>query len=76
MNDVIQYKFLTPFTYMSMFIGNNFPLTNWLVFGKIAENPVVTPSTSVQVVRPSGVNRYLASVTVEATTTTTPTTGA
>ena len=39
----------------------------WLAFGKLAENPVVTPSTSVQVVRPSGANRYLESVTVEAT---------
>jgi hypothetical protein len=40
-----------------------------LTFGKLPENPVVTPTTSVQVIKPSAVNRYLESVTVEATTT-------
>lgn len=70
MNNVIQYRFLTPFNYASMFIQYNSPLVAWLVFGKIAENPVITPSTSIQVVRPSGANRYLESVTVEATSTT------
>lgn len=70
MNNVIQYRFLTPFNYASMFIQYNSPLATWLVFGKIAENPVITPSTNVQVVRPSGANRYLESVTVEATSTT------
>lgn len=47
------------------------PVFSYLAFGKIPENPVVTPSTSVQVVRPSAVNRYLQSVTVNATPTTT-----
>lgn len=32
--------------------------------GKIAENPVITPSSDTQVVEPSGVNRYLQSVVV------------
>jgi hypothetical protein len=50
------------------------PLSRWFAFGKIPENPVVTPSSSVQVIRPSAQNRYLESVTVEAVTspTTTP----
>lgn len=74
--DILQFPFITPYTYALSFTkGCGSPLQQWLVYGKIAENPVVTPSTTVQVVRPSGANRYLQSVTVEATTTTT-TTGA
>ena len=75
MRDVIQYRFFTPYDYMAMYVTSASPLVTWLTFGKIAENPVVTPTTSVQVIRPSGVNRYLQTVTVEATgtTTTTPT---
>lgn len=65
--DILQYRFLTPYNYSTLFWKCGSPLINWLAFGKLAENPVVTPSTSVQVVRPSGVNRYLESVTVEAT---------
>lgn len=53
-----------------MFTSSASPLATWLAFGKIAENPVVTPTTSVQVIRPSGANRYLQSVTVNAVTTT------
>jgi hypothetical protein len=45
------------------------PLERWLTFGKLPENPVVTPTSTVQVVTPSGVNRYLQSVTVNAVTT-------
>lgn len=67
MNNIIQYRFITPYNYVSMFIQNSSPLATWLAFGKIAENPIVTPSTEVQVIRPSGANRYLESVTVEAT---------
>jgi hypothetical protein len=52
-----------------MYTRNLSPLGNWLTFGKLPENPVVTPTTSVQVIKPSAVNRYLESVTVEATTT-------
>jgi hypothetical protein len=39
-------------------------LIDWLVFGKIGENPVVTPTSSTQVITPTAVNRYLESVTV------------
>lgn len=70
MNDIIQYRFITPYNYVSMFLGSVSPLTAWLTFGKLAENPVVTPTSSVQVVRPSGANRYLETVTVEAIPTT------
>jgi hypothetical protein len=41
-------------------------VTNWLAFSKLPENPVVTPTSSVQVITPSAENRYLNSVTVEA----------
>ena len=71
MNDVIQYRFITPYNYVSMMLSKISPLASWLAFGKIVENPVVTPTTSVQVVTPSGMNRYLESVTVEAIPTTT-----
>lgn len=70
MKDVIQYRFMMPYDYVAMFVTSATPLATWLAFGKIAENPVVTPTTSVQVIRPSGANRYLQSVTVEAVTTT------
>lgn len=67
MNNVIQYRFLTPYNYATMFWNCASPLMNWLAFGKLAENPVVTPTTTTQVIYPSGANKYLASVTVEAT---------
>ena len=73
MKDVIQYRFMMPYDYVAMFVTSASPLATWLAFGKIAENPVVTPTTSVQVIRPSGANRYLQSVTVEAVAST-PTT--
>ena len=70
MKDVIQYRFFMPYNYVALFVTNATPLATWFAFGKIAENPVVTPTTSVQVITPSGANRYLQSVTVEAVTTT------
>jgi hypothetical protein len=45
---------------------NTNPVVNWLAFGKLPENPVITPTSSVQVVAPSAENRYLQTVTVEA----------
>jgi hypothetical protein len=48
------------------------PISSWLAFGKLPENPVVTPSSSIQVIRPSAENKFLESVTVEAVTTPTP----
>jgi hypothetical protein len=46
------------------------PVFGWITFGKIAENPVVTPTSAVQVIRASADNRYLQSVTVKAIPTT------
>jgi hypothetical protein len=51
--------------------SNICPVFSFLAFNKLPENPVVTPSTSVQAITPSSVNRYLQSVTVNATSTTT-----
>jgi hypothetical protein len=51
--------------------GSGTWINNFLISNKIGENPVVTPSTSIQVIRPSAPNRYLESVTVNATTTST-----
>lgn len=40
-------------------------LFNYLAFGKTAENPIVTSSsTNTQVVTPSAANKYLSSVTI------------
>jgi hypothetical protein len=54
-------------------LKNNFctlnPVVSWLAFGKLPENPVVTPSSTVQVIIPSAENKFLQSVTVEAITT-------
>jgi hypothetical protein len=49
----------------SRFCCNVNPLVNWLAFGKLPENPVVTPTSSTQVIRPSAENRFLETVTVE-----------
>ena len=67
--NILQFPFITPYVYATNFFGTGYrtPLQQWLLFGKIAENPVVTPTTTVQVIRPSAVNRYLETVTVEAT---------
>lgn len=49
-------------------LRNNFctlsPVVRWLAFGKLPENPVVTPSTTTQVIVPSAENKFLQSVTV------------
>lgn len=66
MIDVIQYQFISPYNYVQMFLGNASPLAHWLAFGKLAENPIITPSNSEQVVEPSAANRYLESVIVKA----------
>ena len=57
---------------INQIIGNGLcscgnPIFQILTFGKIPENPVVTPTTSIQVITPSAPNRYLQSVTVKAT---------
>lgn len=68
MTDILQYRFVTPYSYAASFINESSPLTAWLVFGKLAENPIVEATTYDQVITPSGENRYLESVTVKATT--------
>lgn len=68
MTSILQYSFITPYNYCKMFWCYDTPLVNWLANGKIAENPIVKPTTTTQVVKPSGANRYLESVTIEATT--------
>lgn len=67
MFSILQYPFVTPYTYAASFITDSTPLMRWLLNGKIAENPIVIPTTREQVIRPSGANRYLQSVTVKAT---------
>ena len=56
----------------SNFCNRNYStgLSNWLLYGKLPENPVVTPSTTTQLITPSSFNRYLNSVTVLPTITT------
>lgn len=64
--DILKIPYYTPMTLISHFCPTayNSPLYNWLVWGRIAENPIITPSMRTQVVTPSGKNRYLDSVTV------------
>jgi hypothetical protein len=70
------YGTVTPFLLTklttSWLCPNPCQIMNYLTFGQIAENPVITPSSSVQVVRASAPNRFLNSVTVNATTPPTP----
>lgn len=46
------------------------PVFAWMTFGKIPENPVVTPTNAVQIISPSANNRFLQTVTVNAIPTT------
>lgn len=46
------------------------PITMWLTFGKLPENPVVNPNATTQVIIPSGKNKFLESVTVNPIATT------
>jgi hypothetical protein len=71
---------LSPSCYLSLTYGsliqNNFccnipPTFNWFAFGKIPENPVVTPTANTQVIAPSAENRFLQTVTVNPIPTTT-----
>jgi hypothetical protein len=63
---------LSPICYSSITFGTLLrsnlcgisPLMGWFAFGKLPENPVVTPSTVTQVIIPSAENRFLQSVTV------------
>lgn len=71
-----QYPVFTPLGLVGMIVnpgicrcGN--PVFNWLAFGKLPENPIVTPTTSTQLIAPTSVNKYLQSVTVKPIPTTT-----
>ena len=69
--NVLNYKGFNSFSFAASICNRcQTSLSNWFLYGKLPENPVVTPSTSVQVITPSNINRYLQSVTVEATSTT------
>lgn len=69
------YSYFNAFSFASGFIQPRIstisPAISWIAFGKIAENPVITPNSTVQVVVPSAANRYLESVTVSAVANTT-----
>lgn len=73
----IFYNTVTPFTYAAAFcqpvVSVVSPAMAWIAFGKIGENPVVTPNAKTQVIRASGVNRFLQTVTVKPIPTTPPT---
>ena len=58
---------------LSRFCGNTNSVVRWLAFGKLPENPVITPTSSTQVVRASAENKFLETVTVESIPTTTTT---
>lgn len=64
--DILQYQFITPYSICYDFICTRLtsPLPQWYLNGKLAENPVVEPSTDTQVILPTARNRYLESVTV------------
>lgn len=64
---MFNYKNITSLTFCNSLIKIEDPMIGWLLNGKIAENVVVTPSSSTQVITASGPNRYLNSVTVTAT---------
>lgn len=64
MVSILQYPFITPYTFAISFIENNSILNEWLLNGRIAENPIVEPTNNDVVVQPSAKNRYLETVTV------------
>lgn len=64
MNSILEYPFITPFSYASSFVREASPLMKWLLNGRLAENIVVDSSNNTQVVRPTSQNKYLESVTV------------
>lgn len=70
-----KYPYFTPLSLAEYTInpvlescGN--PVFNWLAFGKLPENPIVTPSNNTQYIQPSAKNRYLQSVTINPVVTT------
>lgn len=64
--DILKIPYTTPSILVDSFCSTikNTPIYNWLMWGRIAENPVITPSMQTQEVMPSAKNRYLNSVKV------------
>ena len=65
----LKFPYFTPVSLVEYVIGGTVcscgnPVFSWLTFGKLPENPTVTPSASTQFITPSSINRYLQSVTV------------
>lgn len=58
------YSSITSGTILKANLATLSPLAVWFAFGKLPENPVVTPSTTTQVIIPSAENKFLQSVTV------------
>lgn len=58
-----------PFVDVGVILRANLPHCNpiqaWLAFGKLPENPIVTPNATRQLIQPSAQNKYLQTVTVE-----------
>lgn len=71
-----QIPYINPISLVSQIIGPGLescgnPIFAMLTFGKIPENPVITPKSTMQLVTPSATNRYLQTVTVKSIPTTT-----
>lgn len=64
MVSILQYPFITPYTFAISFIENESILSEWLLNGRVAENPIVEPTNNTIVVQPSAKNRYLETVSV------------
>lgn len=67
----LQYPFFNSFSFMETAVTRNCSCSGGVgsiiysfAFNKLPESPVITPSTSKQIVRPSAFNKYLAQVTV------------
>lgn len=64
MVSILQYPFVTPFTYAASFVENASPLVKWYLNGKLGEQVQVKPSNKMQVIEPSSRNRFIQNVTV------------
>lgn len=68
--NALQYPFVDSYSYALMACGCRTggiqcnPVYNWLLYGKLPEDVVVTSSNVTQFITPSARNRYIASVTI------------
>ena len=64
----VNYRCVNGFSFAASFcqpiVSCISPAMAWIAFGKLPENPIITPNTTTQVIRPTSVNRYLQTVTV------------